>query len=131
MNSIRSQAVLVCAILAVGFLLGWMSGTLEDSNKSTETASSMQHTMDAMTASLAGKSGDELDHAFLDEMIVHHEGAVDMAKMVENTTRPELRTFADAIIAVQSQEIAQMKAWRAEWFGEHAHQETTEHNEHQ
>ncbi len=78
--------------------------------------SSMDHTMNTMIDNLEGKTGDELDRAFLDEMIVHHEGAIDMAEMVKNSTRSELKNLAEDIIEAQTKEIEQMKIWRAEWF---------------
>jgi DNA helicase-2/ATP-dependent DNA helicase PcrA len=58
-----------------------------------------------------------LEEAFLKEMIVHHEGAVDMAKVLgQGGVRPELATFGAAIIDVQSKEIDMMKGWLKEWF---------------
>lgn len=77
----------------------------------------MDSMMDSMMSGLEGKTGDEFDKAFITEMIVHHEGAVAMAeKVLEVSTRPELRTLAENIINAQTSEIAQMKAWLAEWF---------------
>lgn len=84
----------------------------------------MGHAMDQMTASLEGKTGDEFDRTFLQEMIVHHEGAVVMARQALSVSeRQELRSLAEAIIEAQEGEIAQMQAWQAAWFGapeEHA-----------
>jgi hypothetical protein len=78
----------------------------------------MAHDMAAMTARLDGKTGDELDRIFLEDMIVHHRGAVDMAKLLEaGTNRPEMKKFAADIIRVQTAEIAQMEAWEKSWFG--------------
>lgn len=78
---------------------------------------SMHAVMDGMTASLEGKTGDAFDQAFLDEMIVHHQGAIDMAEQVLATsTRPELRTLAEAIIAAQSTEIKMMQDWLSTWY---------------
>lgn len=78
----------------------------------------MDHEMDAMMADLAGKKGEAFELAFLDGMIVHHEGAVDMARaLLEETDRPELVKMANDIISVQTDEIDMMKRWRAEWFG--------------
>lgn len=74
--------------------------------------------MEQMTASLEGKVGDEFDEAFLAEMIVHHEGAVAMARQVLSVSeRAELRSLAQAIITAQEGEIAQMQAWQEAWFG--------------
>jgi len=57
------------------------------------------------------------DLQFLDTMVHHHQGAVDMAKMVDGKTdNAELKKFAAAIIADQNKEIAQMKEWREKWF---------------
>lgn len=59
------------------------------------------------------------DQRFLEAMISHHQGAIDMAKVAqERAEREEIRTLAAAIIAAQEAEIEQMRAWLAEWFGE-------------
>lgn len=54
---------------------------------------------------------------FIDTMIVHHQGAVDMAQLADTrAASTELKTLATAIIADQQKEIAQMKKWREEGF---------------
>ena len=54
---------------------------------------------------------------FLDTMILHHQGAIDMAQLAETRAQHnELKTLAKTIIADQQKEIAQMKKWRDEWF---------------
>ena len=79
--------------------------------------SNMEHMMDDMNAGLVGKTGDDFDKAFIDEMIVHHQGAIDMAEMVITTSmRPELVKLANDIIVAQTNEIEMMSKWRAEWF---------------
>jgi uncharacterized protein (DUF305 family) len=78
---------------------------------------SMKGMMMDMNANLVGKTGDAFDKAFLSEMIVHHEGAVDMAKLVlTSSKRKEMIDLANAIITAQTKEIAQMKEWLATWF---------------
>lgn len=52
------------------------------------------------------------DVDFAQGMLAHHQGAVDMARIVlEYGTDPEIRTFAEGIIAAQEAEIAWMQAW--------------------
>lgn len=59
------------------------------------------------------------DLRFIEAMIPHHEGAIAMAQdALENATRTEIRELAQAIIAAQEAEIAQMKQWRLSWYGE-------------
>jgi uncharacterized protein (DUF305 family) len=85
-------------------------------NMGAPAPQTMQHTMDGMIAALTDKTGPAFDQTFLDEMIVHHQGAVDMARMVlERSERPELRTLANDIIAAQTKEIDMMSRWRSEW----------------
>ncbi len=78
----------------------------------------MNSTMMDMTARMKGKTGDVLDRVFLEDMIVHHEGAIDMAKELQKgTKRPELQKMAEDIIRVQAGEIEMMRRWLKEWFG--------------
>jgi uncharacterized protein (DUF305 family) len=77
----------------------------------------MKSMMQDMNAGLVGKTGDEFDKAFLSEMIVHHQGAVEMAQVVlKNSKRPELIKLANDIIAAQTKEIDMMKGWQTQWF---------------
>lgn len=72
--------------------------------------------MDGMVDALHNKSGDEFDKVFLQEMISHHQGAIDMAKMVEKQAEhQELKDMAEKIISAQTNEIEQMKQWQNEW----------------
>lgn len=73
----------------------------------------MQGMMMDMTAGMQGKSGKDLEKAFLQEMVPHHQGAIDMAKMLlASTSTPEnLRNFAQQIVDAQSKEITQMNEW--------------------
>lgn len=73
-------------------------------------------TMDDMTNSLKDKGGDEFDKAFLSEMIVHHQGAIDMANLAkQNAKHVEITSMADDIISAQVKEINQMKEWQKTW----------------
>lgn len=78
----------------------------------------MGQMMDTMSANLKGKSGNEFDAAFLEEMIPHHKGAIEMAQMVlSQSKRPELIKLANDVIAAQQKEIDMMRGWQRAWFG--------------
>ena len=64
-------------------------------------------------------SGAAFDRAFIDAMVPHHEGAIEMAKAAKEAglSQPDLVKVADDILATQQDEIDQMKEWRGEWFG--------------
>ena len=54
---------------------------------------------------------------FIDTMIAHHQGAVDMALLVNTrTSRPEMKAFAQKIADEQRKEIAEMQSMRTKWF---------------
>lgn len=101
--------------LVAGVIVGWLVWGTRAAHHDMGSMS-MESMMSDMNASLAGKSGSAFDQAFLSEMIVHHQGAVDMAQMVlTNGQHQELKDFAQNIITAQSQEIEQMKKWQSEW----------------
>jgi uncharacterized protein (DUF305 family) len=57
------------------------------------------------------------DLRFIDAMIMHHQGAVIMAKdALAKSKRPEIKQLANNIIAAQKKEINQMKQWRTAWY---------------
>jgi len=58
------------------------------------------------------------DQAFIEMMVPHHQMAVDMAKVeLARGTDPQTKALATKVIAEQSKEIAQMKAWYKAWYG--------------
>ncbi len=124
--------------LCIGLLVMWMGSCVKgdrkggygDHNRSAKMMHQMpdgtmmenglmdmDSMMKGMTASLEGKTGDVFDKAFLSEMVVHHEGAVAMAKQVLATSkRPELIKLANDIITAQTKEIDMMRGWEKTWF---------------
>ena len=57
------------------------------------------------------------DLRFIDEMTMHHRGAVMSARMmIGDSRRPELRGLARRITADQERQIEQMAAWRRQWY---------------
>lgn len=63
-------------------------------------------------------SANTFDRQFIDMMVPHHQGAVEMAKIAQQRgEHAEVRQMADAVIRTQEDEIGKMKAWRKSWFG--------------
>ncbi len=79
----------------------------------TPKAHDMARMMHDMNARLVGLSGTAFDEVFLQEMIIHHEGAVAMAELaLTNAADPRIKDIAAAIIAAQNEEIAAMQRWQ-------------------
>lgn len=82
----------------------------EKVDHSTMDHSAMKSSPDAAKA--------DYDVQFLDTMIAHHQGAVDMAKLIPGKAlNGELKKLGLQIIASQEKESAAMREWRAKWFG--------------
>lgn len=58
----------------------------------------------------------DFDKAFIEEMIPHHQMAIMMAQVLENTTsRDEMTKLAVDIISAQTNEISEMRKWYKAW----------------
>lgn len=85
-------------------------------NHSNGTGEHASMSMDDMTAELDGKSGDEFDRAFIEMMIPHHVGAIEMARAAQQSAKhQEIKDMAEAIISAQQSEIDMMRAWQQAW----------------
>ena len=132
--TVLSAVSLTIAGAVVGYVLGQAqtSPTTDDltSNMSSDSAvhdmSDMEHVdgmsmdemMGTMNAELMNKDGDEFDKAFLENMIIHHEGAVSMAQMaLEHAGHEDLKVLSRAIIDAQEREIEEMQLWLKAWYG--------------
>jgi uncharacterized protein (DUF305 family) len=114
--------------LAIGLIVG-IGGTvgvtaLNNTNdapqaNTTEQTASMDHSsmsMADMNKELATKTGDDYDKAFLEMMIVHHQGAIDMASLSPTRAKhDEIKTLSQDIITAQKKEISDMQQWQMDW----------------
>ncbi len=66
---------------------------------------------DEQMQQLADAQGPEFDRLFAEFMILHHEGAIDMAEDVVDSKDPRVAALAAAIIKTQAEEIAQMQGF--------------------
>jgi uncharacterized protein (DUF305 family) len=78
----------------------------------------MGHTMMGMLDEdeindLKAATGKEFDRLFLEGMIKHHEGAIDMAEMIDDSKNVEVAALGKAIISTQKAEIELMKSMLA------------------
>lgn len=70
----------------------------------------------AMSKTLEGKSGDDLDKQFITDMSIHHAGAIEMAQLaLTNAKHQELKDFAQRIIDAQTKEMSDMNMWAVQW----------------
>jgi uncharacterized protein (DUF305 family) len=85
-------------------------GAMGDSPSSKAFAEANAKMHKDMAVPLTGNA----DVDFVQGMIPHHQGAIDMAKIVlEHGKDPEIRKLAEEVVAAQEGEIAMMKAWLA------------------
>lgn len=73
-----------------------------------------------MMRDLTDLTGDQLDQAFLEDMIGHHMAAVMMSQRLaarDLAQHPEVVPFAVQIRDSQHAEIFQMSGWLQDWFG--------------
>jgi uncharacterized protein (DUF305 family) len=66
--------------------------------------------MDRMHKNMMMKSSGNIDIDFLQGMIPHHQGAIDMSEeLIKKTKDPEIKALAQKIIKDQKAEIKQMQ----------------------
>jgi uncharacterized protein (DUF305 family) len=122
----RLLTIIVAVVVAAGAGLAvgaaiWAGGDHGDDSMSSSTAHGSGGMM--MMTSLD-------EQTFLEQMVPHHESAVEMATMaLEKSTRPQIRQLAQEIIDAQEAEIAQMRDWHQEWYGTALEADTAMHGD--
>lgn len=63
---------------------------------------------------LRAATGDDAVRLFLEQMIAHHEGAIEMGRdVLDDGRHPDVRAFAERMIDAQQAEIDTMRGWLA------------------
>jgi len=66
----------------------------------------MDHGPGGMASGMVMKNGKYSDELFIDAMVPHHEGAVDMAEVaLKNAEHEQIKQLAEAIVSTQEAEI--------------------------
>ena len=91
-----------------------MQGWLLDAGLSKDPGHSMGNGMGGMLSdsdlsALKGSTGKAFDKLFLAGMIAHHEGAIDMVMMIENSQDSDVKRLGQDIVKSQTAEIELMK----------------------
>ena len=91
-----------------------MQGWLSDAGLSQDAGHSMGDGMggmlsDSEISTLKGSTGKVFDRLFLTGMIAHHEGAINMVMMIENSSNSDVNKLGQEIVNSQTAEIELMK----------------------
>lgn len=92
-----------------------MKAWLDAAGADLDPGHSMGHGMggmlsDSELAALKAATGKSFDLLWLKGMTGHHDGAIDMAAMIENATNADIKSFGQAIVTAQSAQNKQMAA---------------------
>ncbi len=78
----------------------------------------MDHGSGGMASGMLMKNGKYSDERFIDAMVPHHEGAVEMARVAtRNAAHPEIERLAEQIISDQKAEINELESIKKEEYG--------------
>lgn len=118
MNKKTITALLVVAMIVIGG--GVYAVNKKDAPTPTVTNNSQQANAtteeSATYKQFAALKGEDYDRMFLSNMIAHHQGAVDMAKLAQtNAKHEELKSMANDIITAQTSEITSMEGYQKSW----------------
>lgn len=114
---ITNRLTVVGGSLALALVLAACGGS--DTGAGTAeptTGAGTSATEDATVTEEASEAHNDSDTAFAQNMIVHHEGAIEMADLaVERAASEDVRALGERISAAQGPEIETMTSWLDMW----------------
>ena len=136
MKTLLMKVWLLALILAVAFLLaacGGAGGGQQSDESGGGGHGQMDHgSMDhgqmdhgsmgmgsnGMAKQMVMKNGKYSDEAFIDAMVPHHQGAIEMAKVaLKNAEHEEIKELSRNIVSSQRAEVEELKSIKKEEFG--------------
>jgi uncharacterized protein (DUF305 family) len=100
---------------------GMNHGDESGDQKTTRAMAGMDHDQmghGGMASGMVMENGRYSDERFIDAMVPHHQGAVEMARVaLENAEHEEIRELSRNIISTQHAEIEELKSIKKEEFG--------------
>ncbi len=142
MKTILTHARLLALLLAVAFLVSACGGAGGGQQGSKSGGGNKKETAEESGGGMAGMDHDQMDHgsmgrgskgmakqmvmengkysdkAFIDAMVPHHQGAIEMARVaLGNAEHEEIEELSRNIISSQQAEIAELKSIKQEEFG--------------
>jgi uncharacterized protein (DUF305 family) len=117
-------------LLAVAFMLatcggaggsqqgGGSNGGMAGMDHSNMDHGSMGMGTEGMAQQMVMENGKYSDKAFIDAMVPHHQGAIEMAKVaLKNAEHEEIKELSRNIVSSQQAEIEELKSIKKEEFG--------------
>jgi uncharacterized protein (DUF305 family) len=139
MKTLLSKAWLLALLLAVALILaacggagggqqGSGSGSEQESAEKTGGMAGMDHSQmghgsmgmgsGEMARQMVMENGKYSDERFIDAMVPHHQGAIEMAEVaLKNAEHEEIKELSHHIISSQQAEIEELKSIKQEEFG--------------
>ena len=130
MKTLLMKAWLLAPLLAVAFLLAACggAGSGQQGNESGGGHGQMDHGQmghgsmgmgsGGMARQMVMEKGKYSDKAFIDAMVPHHQGAIEMAEVaLKNAEHEEIKQLSRNIISTQEAEIEELKAIKEQEFG--------------
>jgi uncharacterized protein (DUF305 family) len=124
-NAKSSLPVVLLALVVLLASCGGSGGDAQGADRANKDRSGgmsgmkgMDHGSGGTASGMLMKNGKYSDERFIDAMVSHHEGAIDMARIArKHAEHPEIEQLADDIIATQRAEIEELESIRMKEFG--------------